>query len=115
MTMHRTLILWTGLTALAASSAFAQTVSNTTTSQPGSSFEKLTPAQKEAKKADMKEKLKSMTPQERQKFRAEKKAEWQKRYDSASPEKQAKMKERMEQRQAARQAKHGGSPTAPAQ
>lgn len=70
--------------------------------RPHKDMQRLTPEQKEAKKAEMKEKLKNMTPEERQKFRADRKAKWQERYDKATPEQQAKMNKRMEERKARR-------------
>ena len=53
-----------------------------------------------ARREAMREKMKNMTPEEREKWRAEKKE----KFDSLPPEKQAEIKKRMEERHARREA-----------
>jgi hypothetical protein len=53
-------------------------------------------------KSEHKEKMKSMNPEERAAYKAEKKAKWDERYDNASDEKKAKMDERKAKRMAKR-------------
>ena len=61
-------------------------------------WQKLSPAEKQAKKDAVREKVKHMTPEERQHFKAERKAKWQERYDNATPEQKAKIDKRIQNR-----------------
>jgi Spy/CpxP family protein refolding chaperone len=56
----------------------------------------ISPEERAARKAALQQKLKNMTPEERQQFFIERKSELQKRYNAATPEQQAKMKPRMD-------------------
>lgn len=97
MSLRKNFIIIAGMITLGTASAFAAETTETQIQKPPA-HHKLTPEQHEAKKAEIKEKLEKMTPEQRTQFKEERRAKWKERYDSATPEQQEKMREHMKER-----------------
>jgi cytochrome c556 len=88
------------------SAAFAQQMPNNNPNNRGEAWKSMSPQDRQARKAEWKQKFQNMTPEERQAFREKRRAQFQ----NMSPEQKQAMEARRAQRRAARQQNMGNQP-----
>ena len=84
-----------------------------TAAQKRDAWQKLSPQEKEARKEAFREKLRNLKSKDGAGLEPARKEEWMQRYQNATPEEQAKIKERLAARRGQWQAEHPGNGLTP--